>query len=183
MTTQKQAEAKMQAAIEFLDHELKNIRTGKANPAILDGVKVDVYGTQMRLHDIASISVPESMQLLITPYDTQNTGAIGKAIEKANLGFQPIVEGNVVRINVPPMDGTQRQKMIKACHELNEQTKVKIRQARRERNDTLRKEKQSGEISEDDLKHEEKVVQEHTDKYCDKSDALTKKKEEEVSSI
>jgi len=173
----------MEDAIDYLESELKNIRTGRANPAMLDSVNVEVYGTQMRLPDIANVSVPEPMQILITPYDAQNTPHIGKAIEKANLGFMPIVEGNAVRINIPPMDGTQREKMIKICHDLNEQTKVKIRQARKERNDTLKNEKQDGEITEDEIKSEEKVVQDMTDKYCQISDDKVEKKENEISTI
>ncbi len=97
-------EQKMQASIEHLKDELKKIRTGKANPAMVDEVKVEVYGSSMKLRDVASVTSPESRQLLITPYDRNNTDVIGKAIEKANLGFRPIVDGNVVRINIPQMD-------------------------------------------------------------------------------
>ncbi len=175
-----EAEERMKAAVEYLDNELKNIRTGRANPAMVENVKVEVYGTQMRILDVATISAPEPMQILIVPFDAQNTGAVGKAIEKANLGFNPIVEGNAVRINIPPMDGQMREKMKKIVHDLCEQTKIKIRQARKEANDAIKNDK---DLSEDERKGEENTVQELTDKYCAQADRHAEKKEEEISSI
>ena len=110
MGIEDQTKAKMTAAIEHLKNELKGIRTGRANPGMLDNVTVEVYGSQMRIKDIASVNAPEPRQLLITPFDTQNTAAIGKAIERANLGFMPIVDGNVVRIKIPQMDESDAQR-------------------------------------------------------------------------
>lgn len=180
MLTKKEAEERMKSAIEHLDNELKNIRTGRANPAMVEGVKVEVYGTQMRILDIATISSPEPMQILIVPFDAHNSGVIGKAIEKANLGFNPIVEGNAVRINIPPMDGQMREKMKRLVHELCEQTKVRVRQARKEANDAIKNDK---ELSEDQRKAAEKEIQNLTDTYCDRADEHADKKEKEITNI
>src|SRR5262245_32134269 len=117
----------MTAAIEHFKNDLKNIRTGRANPGMVEHVMVEVYGSSMRLKDIASITVPEPRQLVITPFDPQNTSMVGKAIEKANIGVMPIVDGNMVRIKIPPMTEELRKKMAKICHEEREKTKVSIR--------------------------------------------------------
>jgi ribosome recycling factor len=178
-----QIKAKMTAAIEHLKTELKSIRTGRANPAMLDGVTVEVYGTQVRLKEIASVAAPETRQLLITPFDHHNTGVISKAIEKANLGIMPIVDGNVVRIKIPPMDQNMRKEMAKLCQKKREEAKVSIRNVRREGNEAARKQKADGEIAEDMMKKLEKNIQELTDKFCKEADDLAEKKEKEVSSI
>lgn len=170
----------MKAAIEYFKDELKNIRTGRANAGMVEHVTVEVYGTQMRIQDIASISVPEPMQIVISPFDASNAPHIGKAIEKANIGINPIVEANLVRLNIPPMDGTMREKMKKTVGDYCEQTKVKIRQARKEANDSIRGDKS---IPEDERKNMEKEVQELTDTFCAEADDLAEKKENEISSI
>jgi ribosome recycling factor len=178
-----QTKAKMVTAIEHLKNELRNIRTGRANPGMIEHITIEVYGSPMRLKDIASISVPEARLLLITPFDPQNTGAIGKGIEKANLGFMPIVDGNVVRIKIPPMTEELRKKMAKICHEEREKCKVSVRNIRRDANEMARKQKANGEIAEDALKKMEKTIQELTDKYCKEADDLSEKKEKEISTI
>jgi len=183
MSVRDQAEKKMKQAVEHLQEELKSIRTGRANPAILDSVSAEVYGSQMRLKDIASISAPEPRQLLISPFDSSNSSVIAKAIEKANLNLQVICEGNLVRINVPPMTENLRKDMVKLCNEKKEKGKVSIRNARREFNDLLKKQKNSGDIAEDELKKTEKKIQELTDKYCKESDQIAADKEKEILTI
>ena len=178
-----QTKAKMAAAIEHFKNDLRNIRTGRANPGMVEHVNVEVYGTQMRLKDIASISTPESRQLLITPFDPQNASMVGKAIERANLGLTPIVDGHVVRIKIPPMTEELRKKMAKICHEEREKAKVSIRNIRRDANETARKQKTDGEIAEDQMKKLEKNIQELTDKFCKEADDLSEKKEAEISTI
>lgn len=178
-----QTEQKMKASIEHLNDELKKIRTGQANPAMLENVSIEVYGTGMKLRDVASITTPEPRQLLITPYDANNTDVIGKGIEKANLGFMPIVDGNVVRVNIPPMDDSIRQDMVKLCHKRREEAKVSIRNVRRESNEAVRKQKTDGDIGEDLEKKFEKDIQTLTDKYCKEADDLSAVKEKEVSTI
>ena len=178
-----QTKAKMTAAIEHLKNDLKNIRTGRANPGMVEHVTVEVYGSLMRLKDLASITVPESRQLLITPFDPQNTSLIGKGIEKSNIGFMPIVDANVIRIKIPPMTEELRKKMAKICQEEREKTKVSIRNIRREANEAVRKQKADGEIAEDLMKKLEKSIQELTYKFCKEADDLAEKKEKEISTI
>ena len=179
MSVTDQTKQKMQAVIEHLKTELKSIRTGRANPAMLDNVMVEVYGTPMRVKDVASITAPEPRQLLVTPFDATNKNAISKAIEKANLGVQPVVDGNNVRIRIAQMDTNVRNEMIKQCHKKNEETKVGVRNVRRDALEGARKQS----LPEDEMKKLEKQIQELTDKFCKESDDLTQKKEAEVSTI
>lgn len=178
-----QTKAKMKAAIDHLKEELKGIRTGRANTAMLDNVMVETYGSQMRIKDLASVTAPDARQLLITPFDPQTKGSIAKGIEKANLGFMPIVDGHVVRIKIPPMDDSMRKEMIKTCHKKREETKVSVRNIRREANEAIRKEKTDGLIAEDRVKTIEKNVQNLTDESCKEADSLSEKKEKEISTI
>ncbi|MGA8164444.1 MAG: ribosome recycling factor [Waddliaceae bacterium] len=174
---------KMKAAIEHLKDELKKIRTGQANPAMVENVPVEVYGAQMRLREVASITSPEQRQLLITPYDVNNAGVIAKAIEKANLGFMPVVDSNSIRITIPQMDESIRKDMVKLCHKRKEESKVTIRNIRRYSNEVVKAQKADGEIGEDIMKKLEKEIQELTDRYCNEADDLTMKKESEVATI
>jgi ribosome recycling factor len=183
MNVTEQTKAKMLAALEHLKTELKSIRTGRANPGMVEGVIVEVYGSPMRLKDMASINAPESRMLLITPFDPKNASAIGKASEKANIGVMPIVDGNVVRIKIPQMDENMRKEMVKLCHKRLEEAKISIRNIRRESNDAIRKQKSAAEIAEDMMKKTEKNIQDLTDKYCKEAEDLTDKKEKEVASI
>lgn len=178
-----QIKAKMVAAVDHFKNELKNIRTGRANPGMVEHVMVEVYGAMMRLKDIASISVPESRQLLISPFDGKNAPMVGKAIERANIGVMPIVDGNLVRIKIPPMTEEIRKKMAKICHEEREKAKVSIRNIRRDGNELVRKQKANGDISEDIMKKLEKEIQELTDKFCKEADDLSEKKEKEITTI
>lgn len=180
MKTIENAKKAMKEAIEHFEKELKNIRTGRAHSGMIEGVRVEMYGSQMRILDLATISTPEPMQLLITPFDRTSVGPIGKAIERANLGFMPIVEGAVVRINIPPMDGTMREKMKKNVREQCEQAKVRIRHIRKEANDAVKADKES---SEDERKRHEKEVQDLTDKNCKLADDLAHKKEHEITTV
>lgn len=179
----KETEKKMQGAIDHLKHELKGLRTGRANPAVLESVMVEVYGAQMRIQDVASISVPEPRQLLISPFDTNNVHAIAKGVEAANLNLQAVVDGNVVRIKVPEMDQSVRQEMVKQAKRKCEEAKVSIRNARREGNDAIKKQKADGDIPEDVMKKLEKKIQELTDKYCKDADSITEDKEKEIVTI
>lgn len=178
-----QTKAKMVAAIEHLKEELKGIRTGRANTAMLDNVIVEAYGSQMRIKDLGSITTPESRQLLISPFDGTTKGSIAKAIEKANLGFMPMVDGNVIRIKIPPMDDSMRKEMVKICHKKREDAKVSIRNIRRDSNEDARKLKSNGQIAEDMMKKLEKNIQDLTDQYCKEADELAVKKEKEISVI
>jgi ribosome recycling factor len=183
MDTLEQAKSKMAATIEHLKTELKSIRTGRANPGMVDSISVEVYGANMRVKDLASISCPEPKQLLISPFDPKNSPLIAKAIEKANIGIMPILDGNTVRLKVPPMDENMRKEMIKVCHKKKEEAKVGIRNIRRDANDHLKQQKSKGELPEDLLKKSEKQIQDFTDKYCEEAEKITKQKEDEITHV
>lgn len=183
MSLPNEVKQKMTSAVEHLKQELHGIRTGRANPSMVEGVNVEVYGTQMRLRDLASITAPEPRQLVIQPFDTQNTPIIGKAIEKANLGLNPIVDANLVRINIPAMDSALREKMVKLVREIREKEKVVIRNIRRDANEAVREQKKNNEITEDELKRHEKEIQDLTDRFCKEMDEIAATKETEVTTI
>lgn len=178
-----QAKTKMAAAIEHLKQDLKGIRSGRANPAILDSVMVDVFGSPTKIKAIANITTPEPRQILITPYDRSNAGAIAKAIEKANLNIQPAVDGNAVRIKIPSMDAAARTEMVKLAKRKAEDTKVVIRNCRRDSNELIKKQKSSGELAEDLMKKFEKQIQDLTDKSCKEADELVAAKEKEILEV
>jgi ribosome recycling factor len=178
-----QTKGKMQAALEHFKNELKNLRTNRANSAMLDGVIVEAYGSQMRIKELANVTVPEPRQLMISPFDPQTSAAIAKGIEKANLNLQPVVEGQVVRINVPPMDETMRKQIVKQGKQKAEDAKIAIRDIRRKNNELARKQKADGTITEDIMKKEEKGIQELTDKFCKEIDDLFSAKEKEIMTV
>lgn len=178
-----QAKQKMRDVIEHFKKELSQLRTGRANPAILDHVTIELYGTHMRLREIANVTSPEPRQLLITPFDPQSAAAIAKGIEKANLNIQPIHDGHVVRINIPPMDEAMRKEIVKQGKRKAEEAKVSIREVRRKYNDLVRKQKADSEIPEDEMKKSEKMIQDLTDENCKQIDELFSKKEKEILTI
>lgn len=175
--------AKMQAALEHLKTDLKSIRTGRANPGMLDGVSVEIYGTTLRLKELAQVTAPEPRGLLITPFDPKNTNAIAKAIERANLGIQPIVDANAVRLRIPAMDESMRKEMVKVCHKKREDTKIGIRSTRRTANEDAKRQKEQGTLPEDQFNKLEKSIQELTDKFCREADDLSAQKEKEVMTV
>lgn len=178
-----QAKAKMAAALEHLKQDLKSIRSGRANPAILDSVTVDVFGSPSKIKALANVTTPELRQILITPYDRSNAGAIAKAIEKANLGLQPVVDGNAVRIKIAPMDAAARGEMVKLAKRKTEEAKVSVRNCRRDANELIKKQKAAGDLAEDLMKKFEKQIQELTDKSCKEADELTAAKEKEIMEV
>lgn len=183
MSITDQTKSKMQATVEHFKTELKNLRTNRANPGMLDGVVVEVYGSQMRLKELANVTVPESRQLLISPFDPQAAGAIAKGIERANLNLQPVLEGQSVRINVPPMDEAMRKQISKQGKQKAEDAKITIREIRRKNNELVRKQKADGIITEDVMKKNEKTIQDLTDKCCKEIDDLYTAKEKEIMAV
>ncbi len=179
----KKIEEKMRQTTEHFQTELKHLRTGKADPGMLDGILVQAYGTQMKLKELATVTSPEPRQLLITPFDAQNLGAIRKGIETSQLNIPPIVEGSTVRLQIPPMDQNMRSEMVKQAKKKGEEAKVGIRNARREGNDLLKQQKASGEIPEDRVKSTETEIQKLTDKYCKKIDEIISCKEKDIMAI
>jgi len=171
---------------QILDHfrlDLKSIRAGRASPGLVEPIQVEVYGTQMRLKDIANISTPEPRQLLVTPFDASNVHHCARAIDKANLGVTAVVEGKCIRVIFPELDENRRKDLITQCHKKLEETKVSIRNIRRDTNTKLKEEKDAGRLPEDQHKREEKQVQDLTDKSCKDADEICAQKEKEIMSI
>ncbi len=178
-----QVKSAMQAAIDHLKSELKALRTGRANSSILDKIHVEIYGSHMPLKALANINVPEARQIVVTPFDYSNINAIAKAIEAANLGVNPMVDGKLIRINIPPMDEAIRKQIAKQCKELGEKSKIALRDIRRRFNELVRKQKTDGIIPEDMMKKLEKTIQDYTDRFCKDVDTTCAEKEKEIMTI
>ena len=180
---EKQVKDSMQAALEHLKGELKSLRTGRANSAVLDKVMVEIYGSYTPLKAVANITVPEARQIVVTPFDHANINAISKAIEAANLGVNPMVDGKVIRINIPPMDESVRKQIAKQCKDLGEKSKIALRDVRRKFNELVRKQKADGTLAEDQMKRLEKHIQDSTDRFCKDVDTVCSDKEKEIMTV
>ena len=178
-----EADEKMEHTIEGLRKEYAKVRTGRANPKILDTVYVDYYGAPTPVPQVGNVSVPEPTQLVVRPYDRSIVKDVEKAINAANLGFNPQNEGHQIRIVLPALSKERRIELTKQAHKTAEEFKVHIRQVRRDANDALKKMEKAHDISEDDLKGYLEDVQELTDQYTDKVDQVCKEKEEDIMSI
>jgi len=176
----KQAEEKMNKSMAALDHELSGIRAGRASANILDPVVVDVYGSRMPLVQVATISVPEARMISVQVWDKGNVKAVEKAISDANLGLNPMADGQVVRINIPSLTEERRKELVKLAHKFGENTKISIRNIRRDALESVKKQEKDGEISEDDLHKMSDKIQEMTDKFIEQIDARATKKEVEI---
>ncbi len=169
-----EAEEKMKKAIEALRHEMSTIRTGRANPALLDRVQVEYYGSALPVNQVATISVPEPRLLMIAPWDKGALGPIERAIIKSDLGLNPTNDGNVIRLSIPYLTEERRRDLIKILKKYTEEGKVAIRNIRREANENLKSFEKEHEISEDDCKRGQEQVQKLTDKHIAEVDALEK---------
>jgi ribosome recycling factor len=176
----KDSRVQMDKAIENTKRELNGLRSGKASPAMLDAVKVEMYGSSMALNQVASVSTPEPRLILVTPYDKGQAKAIEKAIREADLGLDPAHQGNVIRVPLPSMNEERRKELVKVAHKLAEEGRIGVRHARTEARDRLKK--LSG-VSEDDVKHAEKELQKVHDEQLGKIDGLLKAKETEIMDI
>ena len=175
-------EEKMDKAIEHLDRELGKIRAGKANPRMLDGVVVEYYGTMTPLQQVANVNTPDARTIAIQPWEKSMIGPIEKAIMNANLGLNPDNNGDIIRINVPPLTEERRQSLVKQVRKEGEDARISVRNARRETNDELKKLKKDG-LAEDLEKDAEDRVQKLTDKYISKADKFLEDKEHEIMSF
>ena len=176
-------EEKMQKAVDYLCEELAAIRAGRANPAILNKVTVEYYGVQTPLNQIGAISVPEARQILITPWDRSLLGQIIKAIQVAELGVNPINDGNSVRLTFLELNEERRRQIVKDVKALGEDAKIAIRNLRRDGIDDAKALKNNGEMTEDELKSAEEKIQKITDKYTDKVEKVIENKEKEVMEV
>lgn len=176
-------EERMQKAIDYLEEELAAIRAGRANPAILNKVMVDYYGVSTPINQVGSISVPEARQILITPWDKSLLGPINKAIQIAELGVNPINDGNSIRLTFPELNEERRKQISKEVKSLGEDSKVSIRNIRREFIDLAKAKQKSNEMTEDELATAEEKIQKITDKFVAKIDTMIVAKEKEVMEV
>ncbi len=182
-TVLKKAEERMNRRINHLNDEFAAIRAGRANPAVLDRVVVDYYGAPTPINQLAAVSVTEARTLMIQPWDASVLTPIERAIQMSDIGINPQNDGKSLRMVFPPLTEERRKDIVKDIKELAEETKVGVRNVRRDTVDTFKKMKKDGEITEDDLKQAEKKTQELTDKFVKEIDALTEKKQKEIMSI
>jgi ribosome recycling factor len=179
----KEMESRMEKTISALKHELTGIHTGKANPALLDTVRVDSYGASVPLNQVASITSPEPRLLVIQPWDRKTIPNIEKAIQKANLGLNPQNDGIVIRLPVPKPSEERRKDMVRLVKKMGEDAKVSIRNIRRDTMEIVKKAEKSGEIPEDDGKKREGMVQKTTDRFIEEIDTIVKRKDAEVMEV
>ncbi len=175
-----EAGKKMDKAIAAFERDLKHVRTGRASAALLDGITVDYYGTQMPLNQVASISVPESSTITVQPWDNNILGDIEKAILASDLGLTPSNDGKLIRVSVPPLTEERRKELVKLVKKMAEECRVAIRNCRRDAMDKLKKQKKGKEISEDDMHRLQDEVQKITDEHIKKVDEILKSKEKEI---
>jgi len=165
------------------EKELSKVRTGRASQTILDGVKVDYYGTQTSLPQMATISIPESRLITVKPWDVSVINQVEKAILKANIGLTPSNDGKLIRISIPPLTEERRKEIAKSASKICEDYKVAIRNIRRDSNEMLKELQKEGDISEDDGFKAQKMVQETTDDYIKKLDEIFARKEKEILEV
>jgi len=172
-------QAKMKKALDYTLQEFSSIHTGKATPAMVEGVMIDAYGSQMRLKECAAITTPDARLIQIQPWDKGLTKAIEKGIQQANIGLNPSIDGNMVRVPLPELSRERRQEFVKVANKMAEDGRVQIRNNRRDALDALKKAQKDGKISEDEHKRYEKEAQTLTDKAIkDIADHLAKKEKD-----
>ena len=181
--TKKDTRARMEKAVDNVRHELGKIRTGKASPALLDGINVDYYGSKTALKQIANVSAPEARLLVVQPWDKNLISGIEKEILKADLGLNPTNDGIVIRIPIPQLTEERRQSLVKLAKKVGEDGRIAIRNIRRDANELLKKAEKAHEISEDNMHSAQDDVQKLTDDFTKIIDEILVKKEKEILEI
>ena len=176
-------EEKIQKSESLLKEELATVRAGRANAALVDKVMVDYYGTPTPLKALANISVPEPRTLLITPFDPKSIHEIEKAINIANIGINPVNDGKVVRLQIPQVTEERRKELTKTIKKMGEDTKVAVRNLRRDANDKVKKLEKAGDYTEDDVKETLDEIQKLTDKSIKEIDGIVAEKEKEIMEV
>ena len=171
---------RMNNTVDAYKKELVRLRTGRASTAILDGIKVNCYVTQMPLDQVASLSVPESRLITIKPWDQSIIGEVEKSILKSELGLTPINDGKIIRISIPPLTEERRKDLAKMARKMAEEAKISVRNHRREANEMIKESKNEKEISEDEMYKSQEEVQKVTDEFIKKIDKITAEKEKEI---
>jgi ribosome recycling factor len=178
-----ETEDKMDKTIQFLQQELSGLRTGKANPALVDHITVDYYGTPTRLRDISNISTPEPRLITISPFDPSSLGMIEKAIIAANIGITPMNDGRLIRVPIPELSEERRKDMVKLASRTTEDQRVTIRNIRRDANEQVKSMQKNGDITEDERDQSLERIQKFTDAHIKKMDAMLAAKEKEVLEV
>src|SRR5690625_1989972 len=178
-----QMQEKMNTATQAFTRNLATVRAGRANPSLLDNVFVDYYGAPTPLNQLAQVGAPEARLLVITPFDKSAIGDIEKAIQKADLGLSPSSDGNVIRISIPALTEERRKELTRVVGKYAEESRIQIRNLRREANDQLKKLEKDTVITEDELRVNQDNVQQETDKFIDEIDQLAKNKEAEIMEV
>ena len=179
----KEAEERMKKAVDTIRHEVATIRTSKATTSLLDGIKVEYYGNPVPLQQVASVSAPEARLLVIQPWERTILPEIVKSIQKSDLGLNPVDDGTVVRLSLPPLTEERRKDLVKVLGKIVEDGRVRVRTIRRESNDDLKKLERDHKISEDDSKKTLTEIQKLTDRYIALLDDLFHKKQAEVMEV
>lgn len=179
----KDTKARMDKSLDALRSELSKVRTGKATTALLDGVRVDYYGTMTPISQVGNLSVLDAHTLAITPWDKSVVSAVEKAIMEANIGFNPVSDGTNIKIPVPPLTEERRKDFVKLIKKFGEETKIAVRNIRRDANDHLKKAEKDKRISEDQMKDGEGRVQKLTDEHVQLVDDILKHKEKEIMEV
>jgi ribosome recycling factor len=175
--------ARMKKAIDFTLHEFSSIHTGKASPAMVEGVMVEAYGSMMRLKECAAISTPDARMIQVQPWDKGLIRAVEKALQQANLGINPVVDGSLIRLPLPDLSKERRLEFVKVAHKLAEEGRVNLRHARRDAMENVKKSKKDGKMSEDEEKRLEKEIQTLTDKSIKDIDTHLAHKEKDLTTV
>ncbi|EAZ91610.1 ribosome recycling factor [Crocosphaera chwakensis] len=173
----------MQKSVEATQRSFNTIRTGRANASILDRVTVEYYGTETPLYQLANISTPDATTIMIQPYDKGSMGQIEKAIQMSDVGLTPNNDGNVIRLNIPPLTEERRKDLVKLASKMAEEGKVAIRNIRRDAIDDVRKQEKNSDISEDESRGLQDDIQKVTDQFTEKIDDLLTAKEKDIMTV
>jgi ribosome recycling factor len=178
-----EVEHKMDRSLAALRKDLARIRTGRASLALLEGISVDYYGTTTPLNQLATLAAPESRLMTIQPWDKSQIGPIEKALQRSDLGLTPVNDGKMIRLAIPPLTAERRQNLVKQVKKIGEESKVALRNVRREGNDWLKDLEKTKEISEDDLRRGQEHIQKITDRFIGQVDEVLSAKEHEILEV
>jgi|TARA_B100000676_G_scaffold168498_1_gene165772 ribosome recycling factor len=183
MATVEEGKTRMEDALEAIRREFATVRTGKATPALLDSVKVEAYGSQMPLNQVATLNTPDSTMIVVQPFDKSLLGDVEKGIMMSDLGLNPMNDGNVIRVPIPPLNEERRREFVKILHKMAEEGRISLRHARRTVRDQIHDLIKNHEIGEDEGRRREDQLEKLTNDYSNRIEALLKAKEEEVMAI
>lgn len=178
----KEVEDKNKKAVENVKREFSEVRGGRATPALIEHLVVDYYGAPTQLKQLAAITAPEARMLLVQPWDAKAVVEIDRAIQKAQIGLSPVVEGKIIRVPIPPLSGDRRQDLIKLIHKMSEEGRISVRNIRRDAIESVKKLKAENKATEDDVKETQQHIQKITDGYIEQIGAMVKAKEQELQS-